>query len=995
VLFESPAAASISAVAEAHSPLVLKKLASRGIDQQALQPKLTAWLLSLADAQPIAVLIDDLHALDDASLSLVASLALAAARRRLIVVATLREGARPYATDAFAAMQRACARFELHPLGRHEVEVLVCSLFGDVPNLALLCDRLYQAAAGNIRETLDIAQMLIARRVLRYEGGQWLLPEALAQDALPSSATELCRARLAELSPLARELAEVHALASHPTLSRQDYARVADGVAAADVDEAISELVAGGLLVGDSQGYGLATPEWIAALEAGLSTPARLERHARLGDLYEGCEQRVIEEVRHCLCGGREARAIDLLVPRLMNATSSVGILALTSMSAQKVAEVLDRALEVARELGRTPREIHDIRRGVFAISVVTDEARYFRVADALLAQLKRDSGLTAYEGIADATDPMQRLMRALTQAKEAYDAAPEHERVLAPEAAIKGVAYYTAISIAVGSRAQDHARIASLPSLLEPFAALSPLLHAMWQNAIATRESICDNRAEHARARWIEVDAKLATVTSTEMSYVQVLRGAIAYGIALIEARLGVKTAEARSKVLDDDPMQRASAMSLRRIARLHRGDVVGAERYRKQAELIALHANQRQMFTSTLVAELIAHANAGDLAGIRASSHAIAAQAERFPGWLAFRHLAEGYFELARDSFEAALAAFEHGLKLARPNAADPSRATGAWLRLEAARMEALLGLGRADEARAAAREVLGACTRLEIGAAAFVVRRVLSLTHGQARRLRRRVRRARAVGRRGQGARHRGPRARRDLRGPHPRRNLDGRPRRGGALRPADGARISLRPRLAAGRALRAALGRGARCRRDRATGAAGHQVEHDDVVPAHGGLDGGPAQPARHAYLRGSRRARAESGLRSDRGSLRPPVCLERDRLRAYGIARRGQPRRRVRSTDRQPADREPRAGRRRDHDRGGPAARRTAAARHERRHVSRAAAAGRRGRADGRGAARLGGARGHRCRAARAGALARLKRGRAGGLAYSGAPCAWC
>ena len=298
MLFESPAAASISAVAEAHSPLVLKKLASRGIDQQALQPKLTAWLLSLADAQPIAVLIDDLHALDDASLSLVASLALAAARRRLIVVATLREGARPCATDAFAALQRACARFELHPLGRHEVEVLVCSLFGDVPNLALLCDRLYQAAAGNIRETLDIAQMLIARRVLRYEGGQWLLPEALAQDALPSSATELCRARLAELSPLARELAEVHALASHPTLSRQDYARVADGVAAADVDEAISELVAGGLLVGDSQGYGLATPEWIAALEAGLSTPARLERHARLGDLYEGCEQRVIEEVR-------------------------------------------------------------------------------------------------------------------------------------------------------------------------------------------------------------------------------------------------------------------------------------------------------------------------------------------------------------------------------------------------------------------------------------------------------------------------------------------------------------------------------------------------------------------------------------------------------------------------------------------------------------------------------------------------------------------------
>ena len=232
--------------------------------------------------------------------------------------------------------------------------------------------------------------------------------------------------------------------------------------------------------------------------------------------------------------------------------------------------------------------------------------------------QVKHDSGLAMYESITDEADPMQRLMRSLTHAKATYDAAPEHERVLSPEAAIKGLAYFVAISIAIGSRAQDNALIASLPALLEPYAPLSPLLHAMWQNAIATRESICDNRAEHARQRWFEVDALLAKVTAAEMTYVEVLRSAIAYGIALIEARLGLASAETKAKALDSDPLQRASAMSLRRVARLHKGDFVNAERCRKQAELLALHGNQRQMFTSTLVAELNAHALAGDLAGI-----------------------------------------------------------------------------------------------------------------------------------------------------------------------------------------------------------------------------------------------------------------------------------------------------------------------------------------------------------------------------------------
>jgi hypothetical protein len=721
-------------VKDASAPPVLKALSGPGTNLQTLQPKLTSWLLRLADAQPLAILVDDLHEIDEASLSLLAALALGASRRRLFVLATARAGATPQAADAFASFQRACVVHELPLLGRPEIEGLAASMFGDVPNLALLSERLYGVAAGNVRETLELVQALIARGVLRYEGGQWQLPERLATEELPSSASELCRARIAELSLLARELSETHALASQPGLSRRDYAQIARAASAASIDAAISELVSAGLLTGDGEQYVLSRPEWLSVLDASLSDSERAERHLRLASIYEASDQHVIERVRHLLLGGEASLALDLLVPRLQNATTSMGILALTSMSTLKVADVLDRALEAAQELQRSAREIYELRRGVFAISVVTDEARYFRVAPMMLAQLRRDSGLAMYESLAGEPDPMQRLMRALTHAKTTFDAAPEHERVLSPEEAIKGLAYYVAISIAIGSRAQDNALIASLPAVLEPYAPLSPLLQAMWQNAIATRESVCDNRAEHARQRWVEVDAKLATITVAEMAYVEALRGAIAYGIALVEARLGISTAEAKAKALDNDPMQRASAMSLRRVARLHKGDLANAERYRKQAELLALHGNQKQMFTSTLVAELVAHANAEDLAGIRESSQAIEAQAARFYGWVAFKHLADGYFELVRGDFSAAAVALERGLSLARPDAADPKRATGAWPRLEAAYIEALVQTGRAEEARACGVRALEQCEALGIGVACYMVRRALALAEAK---------------------------------------------------------------------------------------------------------------------------------------------------------------------------------------------------------------------------------------------------------------------
>jgi hypothetical protein len=67
--------------------------------------------------------------------------------------------------------------------------------------------------------------------------------------------------------------------------------------------------------------------------------------------------------------------------------------------------------------------------------------------------------------------------MRALGTAQQRYLATPESERVYPVDEAIRKLGEYVVISIAIGTRTLDAELLGSLPDVLEPFVALSPLL--------------------------------------------------------------------------------------------------------------------------------------------------------------------------------------------------------------------------------------------------------------------------------------------------------------------------------------------------------------------------------------------------------------------------------------------------------------------------------------------------------------------------------------
>jgi hypothetical protein len=331
-------------------------------------------------------------------------------------------------------------------------------------------------------------------------------------------------------------------------------------------------------------------------------------------------------------------------------------------------------------------------------------------------------------------SDAGQRLTQAFQRAAQRYAATAERDRVYPPDQAIRLLAHYVVISIVIGARTLDTRLLDTLPGLLEPFAPVSPMLSAIWQNALATRESSCYRQPERACKRWIDVYAQLGTVTGGDAHLVNTIRYAVAFGVGLGEASLGLESTKHWAEILDHDVLQRVNAMYLRKVMSLQQGDLEAAEGYRKQAELLAVQSSARQMFNNLLTLEIGVHAAAWDLTGVRQIAARIEPFAARYPGWVQFKHLAEGHFQRLRGDLTAACEAFERCIAMSAPDAQDPLRSIMAWPPATASYVETLVSLDRAEEARVCAEAALALCAQRGMVASAYDIVRALALAEAK---------------------------------------------------------------------------------------------------------------------------------------------------------------------------------------------------------------------------------------------------------------------
>jgi tetratricopeptide (TPR) repeat protein len=353
--------------------------------------ELASFAQEVARARPLLITIDDLDRADEFSSALAAALAFQSGDSPLAVIASYDS---QHEAPMLANVPGLATTLELHALSRAHTVQLAASLFGEVPNLERVSDWMYKVAAGNPKLTLQLADYLLARGVVRYAGGMWVLPTELPQD-LPPSAAQALVLRLQQVSPEARALAELLCVSRSGASAERilELARLPH----ASVFGALEELVRAGVLESAGDEYAFAqdavreklseslAPERSRALHTAWAARLLAGRPARAEQLEAGW---------HLVHTDDALRGADILAeiaPNLVERRIGMAV----------AVPALERALEVYERHDRPLAQRLHLRSLLVMSSFLFDHRLAHRHAEATLDALYPHTGLALIERLA------------------------------------------------------------------------------------------------------------------------------------------------------------------------------------------------------------------------------------------------------------------------------------------------------------------------------------------------------------------------------------------------------------------------------------------------------------------------------------------------------------------------------------------------------------------------------------------------------------------
>jgi DNA-binding CsgD family transcriptional regulator len=277
----------------------------------------------VAAERPVALLVDDLHWADAASLELVHYLARGLGARRVLLLGTYRlDEARTH--PGLRALVRSLQRLGLAeelPVGGlspEAVAALARALLGGEPPAALLGVLGDRAAGMPLFVTALIRGLRDTGELLR-RGGAWVLGSG-SLTAVPPVVRDLVLARLERLDPADRALLELVAVAGDAA-SPAVLGRVG-GTAEEELDAALRRLCETGLVLEERTGtdlvYRAAHPLVAEVAYGELPETRRRRLHAgvaaALEELRPGDPQRLAHHYRGAAWEADPGRALDVLV---------------------------------------------------------------------------------------------------------------------------------------------------------------------------------------------------------------------------------------------------------------------------------------------------------------------------------------------------------------------------------------------------------------------------------------------------------------------------------------------------------------------------------------------------------------------------------------------------------------------------------------------------------------------------------------------------------
>ncbi|HKP59873.1 MAG TPA: protein kinase [Polyangiales bacterium] len=675
-------------------------------DRSLLIRELRDFILSLARVQRLVIAVDDADKIDEPSAAVLAAIAHKTERHPLFLAIAV--DPETFTTSApMRLLSLVSDRIELDLLKPDQSENLLRSVFGDVPYLPMVAARIHQLAQGNPRTIMELAQHLVDRGLASYDSGSWSLPHQLGERDLPDTLAASLATRVNALSSDARELCEALCVADSDSelLSIASYAELTSHGDQRRVFAAIDELVVARVLVGDRERYRFSQRGFAPVTDSLLDDTRRRWLHARLADLLAATGGDVLRRSHHLIQSDRQREAVELLC---------------TIDLRQRPAplSLLEPAVAAAERCRFPARTVHELRRSLLnraALDLAIEAFRHH--APIVLAELERDSGLLRYRELAGLPES-ERLSRALSETQQRFSAMPERDRIYPVTEAIRQLSAMCATQRGAALSYFDKQLLEALPSL-EPFIPLSPAIQLGEWSGRAHADTLM-GRFNSARAGYEKVLQRLAEPDAaglTQAEHSRVMFGAH-YVLGLIDAGRGVPSAEGHAQVLESDRSYRVNAWRVRMLWQLTLGDTEEAARCRRRAELTLLQEGGAQQYAgTTALGELICHVLIGDVMGIKHTNEAVAHLAARFEGWKPFLIYGRATLLLLQGDPQGAL-------DLVVP-AQEFSRAGehAAFAYLGACRVQALVALGRYEEAAMLGQSYVDACTREDLSPTAHV--------------------------------------------------------------------------------------------------------------------------------------------------------------------------------------------------------------------------------------------------------------------------------
>jgi Protein kinase domain/AAA ATPase domain len=714
------------------SDVTLETSANEGRMRSQVLAALREWLVAVARERPLVLAVDDLQSFDEPSAALLALCAHDAGKYPLAIIAATETGATVTAPGPLKLFEGVAAAIQVANLAPKHTEDLLRSVFGDVPHLTLVAHKLHSIAQGNPRDTLRLAQYLVDKQVARYRSGSWTLPSRFDEGDLPASMAGALRAQIDALGPQTRLLAGLIVLADDRAVTFDECTVLFPEIPAKKIHDRLDSLVAAQLLEREGDQYGVSHPGVGAALEQAMSREEARPLHRLLAQMFARRGDEELRRALHLFRADEAEAGLDVLVPwaqasLALTDNRPLEYLKLVRSLPDSWFEVYCHAIALCEQLKRPEYQTFILRNrlaGLVNVMGAPSTVSHPQLLK-LLEQLAAASGLRDYAELDGNLAPGDRLKRAFELAGARYKANPEELRGLDPGAALKFLVRTQIACAGMAAMALDYPFWSQLPSLA-PFVPLSPAVGLVEQlvDGVGARIAGRFERACSLYRKLIERTDQPDRAGLDEANH-RFMRHGVMSALGMMEASMGFHSCLGWADAVESEPLYVVNAFQIRILHQLWQGRVRDADRLRERVELLRIESSSRQLGDGLhFVMQLAAHAMSDDLTRLKHTIDEVRAFAERHPAWAPVTQYAAGEYQRIRGDHASAAALLRATLD---------QTACGThqvWAFAAGAFIQALIALGRADEAREFGERSLATAEHAELGHLAYYIRMPLAV-------------------------------------------------------------------------------------------------------------------------------------------------------------------------------------------------------------------------------------------------------------------------